>query len=117
MLRLPLPSIAVGLLAILLSTSCKKIVAVDPPSNLLTASNIFQSDSSAQASVTGLYIMLMNQTKVFINGGISLFSSLSADELTATSLPYEENQFLTTNILPANNINANNIWKAAYARL
>jgi starch-binding outer membrane protein, SusD/RagB family len=117
MFRLPLPSIAVGLLAILLSTSCKKIVAVDPPSNLLTASNIFQSDSSAQASVTGLYITLMNQTKVFINGGISLFSSLSADELTTTSLPYEENQFLTTNILPGNNINANNIWKAAYARL
>jgi starch-binding outer membrane protein, SusD/RagB family len=117
MIRLPLPIITIGLITILTSTSCKKIVAVDPPSNFLTASNIFQSDSSAQASVTGLYIMLMNQTKVFINGGISLFSSLSADELTATSLPYEENQFLTTNILSGNTINANNFWKAAYARL
>jgi hypothetical protein len=117
MICLPLPTITVGLLTILTCTSCKKIVAVDLPSNSLTASTIFQSDSSAQAAVTGLYTMIMLQTKVFLNGGISLFSSLSADELTATSLPNEENQFLTTNISPGNAINANNFWKAAYARL
>lgn len=117
MIRLPLPSIAVGLIVVLTCTSCKKIVSVDPPSNSLTASNIFESDSSAQAAVSGLYIMIMNQTKVFLNGGISLFSSLSADEITATSIPQEENQFLTTNIKSGNAINENNFWKSAYARL
>jgi hypothetical protein len=68
---------------ILSSFSCKKFIEVDPPITSVNNENVYASDATAAAVLTGIYTRLSNAT--FANGGLvsmSLFPSLSADELT-----------------------------------
>ncbi|WP_205510740.1 RagB/SusD family nutrient uptake outer membrane protein [Longitalea arenae] len=95
-------------------TSCKKLVQVDEPDDSLTASMVFSNDSLAQAAVAGLYIKVMSNTKFLLNGGMSLFPGLSADEVVRTSAMNNEEQFTNNAILPSNQLINVNLWKAAY---
>lgn len=67
-----------------LQSSCKKLVAVDAPSNELTSSNIYSDNATAASVLTGIYAVLSNgnpQDGKGINS-LSLVCGLSADELT-----------------------------------
>lgn len=104
-----------GVLFILTTISCKKLVQVDEPDDSLTTATVFSNDSLAQATVTGLYIKIMSSTRYLLNGGMSLLPGLSADELERTSTLNNEDQF-ATNSINSNNLLVNaNLWKAAYA--
>jgi starch-binding outer membrane protein, SusD/RagB family len=107
----------VGALFILTATSCKKLVKVDAPNDSLTSATVFSNDSLAQKAVDGLYIKIMSSTKFLLNGGMSLFPALSADELVRTSPFNFEDQFSANTILPGNQVVNVNIWKAAYTYL
>lgn len=64
---------------------CKKFVDVDPPVSGTNGENIFESDATSIAFITGIYTQ-MSQGK-FITGtsGVSFYCGLSADELTLFS--------------------------------
>lgn len=96
-------------------TGCKKLVQVDEPDDSLTTSTVFSNDSLAQAAVNGLYIKIMSNTKFLLNGGMSLFPGLSADELMRTSAMNNEEQFFNNAINPNNLLLNSNLWKAAYS--
>jgi hypothetical protein len=99
----------------MLTVGCKKFVHVDDPDDSLTTSAVFSNDSLAQAAITGLYIKIMNSPKIILNGGMSLFPALSADELVRTSTaPNIEDQFTNNAILSSNQSVNVNLWKAAY---
>jgi hypothetical protein len=96
-------------------TGCKKLVQVGPPENLLVAGAVFSNDSTARAAVTGLYIKAMGNNRYLLNGGMTLYPALSADELVRSSPAIAEDQF-SYNSLLSNNLLVNaNLWKAAYA--
>lgn len=97
--------------------SCKKLIEVDPPGDWLESGTVFSSDSMARAAVAGLHSNIMGQTKYFLNGAMSLFPGLSADELVRTSQFADESQFATNTISTANVVILNNLWKAAYTYL
>jgi hypothetical protein len=99
---------------VLIITGCKKLVQVDDPDDSLTTSAVFSTDSLAQAAVTGLYIKVMNSPKTFLNGGMSLFPALSADEVVRTSASNFEDQFTNNSILSSNQFDNVYLWKAAY---
>lgn len=103
------------MLVILIATGCKKLVQVNEPDDSLSTNAVFSNDSLAQAAVTGLYINIMRNTKFLLNGGMSLFSGLSADELTRTSPLNSEDQFSSNAILSSNQLVNVNLWKAAYS--
>jgi starch-binding outer membrane protein, SusD/RagB family len=104
----------VGMLGILNIVGCKKLVQVDEPDESFTSTMVFSNDSLAQAAVTGLYIKINTYTKYLLSGGISVFASLSGDELQRTSLMLNEEQFYQNDINPNNQLINTNIWKAAY---
>jgi starch-binding outer membrane protein, SusD/RagB family len=106
-----------GALFILTAISCKKLVKVDAPDDSLTSSMVFSNDSLAQKAVDGLYIKIMSSTKFLLNGGMSLFPALSADELVRTTPLNFEDQFSLNAITPGNTFVNVNIWKAAYTYL
>jgi starch-binding outer membrane protein, SusD/RagB family len=106
-----------GALLMLTAISCKKLVHVNAPDDSLTSATVFSSDSLAQKAVDGLYIKIMSSTKFLLNGGMSLFPALSADELVRTSLFNSEDQFSGNAIIPSNTFVNVNIWKAAYTYL
>jgi hypothetical protein len=106
-----------GTLLILTVISCKKLVKVDAPDDSLTSATVFSNDSLAQKAVDGLYIKIMSSTKFLLNGGMSLFPALSADELVRSTLLNFEDQFSINAITPGNTFVNVNLWKAAYTYL
>jgi hypothetical protein len=105
----------VSVLCILAVTGCKKLVHVPEPDDSLTTAAVFSNDSLAQAAVTGIYIKVMSSTKFLMNGGLSLFPGLSADELVRTTSFLTEDQFSNNSIISSNQLINVNLWKAAYA--
>jgi len=75
-----------GLFVIAYSTStCKKLVEIDGPFTSTNSSNVYTSDATAAAVLTGIYAKMSNQDVANYNNditGISIFAALSADELT-----------------------------------
>lgn len=104
----------VGMLLILNTVGCKKLVQVDEPDDSFTSTMVFSNDSLAQAAVTGLYIKIMTYTKYLLSGGMSVYTSLSGDELQRTSLMANEEQFYQNDINQKNALINTNLWKAAY---
>jgi hypothetical protein len=71
----------------LLEVSCKKLVEVDAPNNVITANNVYTSDVTAIAVLNGLYTELSrsNYNNSAAIPNISLWVGLSSDELTLWS--------------------------------
>jgi len=79
--------IKIGLfLTFLLSmiTGCKKLVDVAAPITSINSSNVYNSDATASAVLTGIYAKMSYDNNNYTSGGIlslSLFTDLSADAL------------------------------------
>jgi len=74
------------LMAILTSGGCKKLVEASAPITSVNGSNVFASDATAASTLTGIYTKM--STDDASNSGftsISIYSSLSADELSLYS--------------------------------
>src|SRR6187402_1710046 len=91
-MKLRIVMIILSLLFLTCMDSCKKFVALPPPSTQLSTASIFASDASATSFLMGTYSLAMDNTGLILNGG-SLFASLSADELTTTGQIAAENDF------------------------
>jgi hypothetical protein len=67
---------------LVLLTGCRKLLDVGAPTTSVTSANVYSSDATAIAAVTGIYTGICNSN--FQGGGLSsmsLFPGLSADEL------------------------------------
>lgn len=106
--------ICITVASTLTTTSCKKLVQVDEPNDSLTSGMVFSNDSLAQAAVAGLYIKIMGNTKFLLSGAMSVYPSMSADELLRFSPMANEEEFSNNAIIPSNQYLTANIWKAAY---
>jgi hypothetical protein len=80
----PLPKVAIFILVIAFSIGgCKKFVDVAAPPTSVNQGNVYASDATAISVLTGIYTnMNMNGYPFTGNESISVFSGLSADELT-----------------------------------
>lgn len=105
------------LLILILFASCKKFVAVDPPTTSITNASAFQTDATAAAVLTGVYTKL-SQSSNYVTRGfptISTVLGLSADELTlfsgSSDVSYNasyKNAFTPLNLGPAD------FWRTIY---
>lgn len=99
----------------ILHSNCKKLIQVKAPDNTVTSTDIFSSDSLSQAAMTGLYVNVMGKSKYLLNGGVTLYTSLSSDELLKTVFDKNENPFLSNSIATDNPLNNEALWNAAYS--
>lgn len=94
--------------------SCTKLVEVDNPDTGTSGEVVFTSDQTAIGVLTGMYakIITSNFPSGMINS-ISVYSSLSADDLTLWSGATETNQiaFYTNNL---NSRNSLDFWNSSY---
>src|SRR5688572_7327200 len=77
------------LIVLVMQTGCEKLVEAEAPNNSLNGLNVYESDATAAAVLTGIYI---NMSSANLTGGsfgtaaavtsLSLIPALSADELT-----------------------------------
>ncbi len=65
-------------------SGCRKFVQVPDPETLLGTGTVFSSDETATAALMGMYSRAMSLQGAFLNGGNTIYPSLSADECTLT---------------------------------
>lgn len=94
------------LLLLLSFCSCKKLIAIDAPQTSINEENVYKSDFTAIAAVTGIYASISDVSQVpgFTGSmSLSLLTGLSSDELTLYSgvtdtrlLSYYKNALMST---------------------
>jgi hypothetical protein len=100
---------------VLLQLSCKKFIEIPPPPNQVVSSSVFTDDNSAVSAIVGLYSEMTKTNLNYVNGALTLYPGLSADELYLTAANSTVDVF-TLNEIPSNsNIIKTNFWTAAYS--
>jgi tetratricopeptide (TPR) repeat protein len=97
-----------------LITGCNKLLDAGEPDNKVVTSQVYKSDSLAQAAIIGVYYEMMERFGPH-NGHITRFSGLSCDELFPSSTPLAQDQPFITNTISANNPIISSIWAYTYS--
>jgi hypothetical protein len=95
-------------------SSCKKMVEVDPPINEIVGKEIYNSNATATSVLTGIYTNMSTGGIFSGQGGISLKTGLSADELINTTDDANILYYLYTNALTNNGADLG-FWSDLYA--
>nr|WP_294877351.1 RagB/SusD family nutrient uptake outer membrane protein [uncultured Pedobacter sp.] len=100
---------------VLLPSSCKKLIEIDGPSTSINSANVYATDATAAAVLTGVYTTI-SQTNVFSNGllSLSLFAGLNADELTLFATSNQSYSPYYQNGLNKINTGSNDYWRTIY---
>jgi hypothetical protein len=96
--------------------SCNKFVEVKPPNNIAVTSTVFDNDATATSAVLGMYIYMMrNPTFTLTNGGITVSTGLSSDELYPYQQKRDDVGFYNNAISPTTNTINTGFWTAGYS--
>jgi hypothetical protein len=106
-----------GVLFILIIGSCDKLTDVGGPATSTTNANVFQNDVTATAAVTGIYAKAMLSTISALNGGITIYPALSADELVSNGTNSAVLEFMTNSLQSSNSTIKFTLWAASYSLL
>lgn len=110
-------SLGIAVVIILSSclSGCKKLIEVNSPVTSINAANVYTTDATAAAVLTGIYTKISSSS--FTNGGLtslSLYPSLSADELTLYYLQGATYLSYYTNLLTSSNTGSPDFWNNIY---
>ncbi|WP_276504446.1 RagB/SusD family nutrient uptake outer membrane protein [Terrimonas pollutisoli] len=98
----------------LLFSSCKKFLSIPPSQTETQTKQIFENDDAAVSATTGLYNQMLTSNLWLANGGVTVYSGLSADELVNTNSAMAVDGFTANTLMPDNEILAANFWIPAY---
>lgn len=94
---------------------CSKMIKIDPPSNVLTTSEVFETPGQAQSALAGIYYRMVNDASTFSAGRITLFAGLSADEFILFD-PNNQlySQFYNNELISSNGSVGTVFWRYTY---
>ncbi|MGC4038396.1 MAG: RagB/SusD family nutrient uptake outer membrane protein [Chitinophagaceae bacterium] len=94
---------------------CKKLIEIPAPKSQLVSSDVFSDSINATAAVLGIYTTMNSYSTIFTfgNGGITLYTGLSSDELVPSRQTVADKEFYEDKISPSNNSNWT-LWINAY---
>jgi hypothetical protein len=100
-------------LAVVSLTDCRKLVAIPPPTNTLTTSQVFSTDALATEAMTEVYYNMINSSGLFqedatIYGGASADEFLFFNQGSITNIEFQKNAILSNNNI------AGTMWQTAY---
>lgn len=107
---------AIICLIILIMTSCRKFVELEPPRNSIASTEVFKDSTTATSAVLTVYLYLSAYPYDFatFNGAITAYAGLSADELVPNSLSANDIGLSYTNALIASQNLPNRTWYDSY---
>jgi len=100
--------IAVSLVLMAASVSCKKFVQIGPPNTLLVTTSVFNNNATATSALTTIYTQMFNNSESYTLGQNL---GLLADELTNYCTILTEVQFYTNSMTA---VNSSGEWVNAY---
>jgi hypothetical protein len=95
-------------------SSCNKFVEVGTPTDKVVSDKVFESPTNATAAIVGIYSQLLTYFLNFGSGAITVYSGLSADELTYTGNDNSTIEFNKNALSSTNGIVYSNLWIVAY---
>ncbi|WEK33681.1 MAG: RagB/SusD family nutrient uptake outer membrane protein [Candidatus Pseudobacter hemicellulosilyticus] len=105
-----------ALLILLFSTAgCRKLVEVEGPPTGVSSGNVYNSDATAAAVLTGMYINISTAGQTTGIPALNYLTALSADELTLYSASTNTTQiaYYQNNLNPGN-VSNNHFWNWLY---
>lgn len=102
---------------LILFSSCKKMVELDPSPNLIVSDNVFANDNTALSALSGLYVQMRSSNLNITNGGLSVFTGLAADEIYNTNVSATADPFYKNSIPSNNSTIISNFWSPAYRNI
>jgi hypothetical protein len=87
--------------------SCNKLLDAPPPSADIDAKSVYVNDATAGAAIIGFYNAAMDNPQGILNGDISLYAALSADELSCVFPNAREDSFYQNRLTAANSLSGN----------
>jgi len=95
--------------------ACRKFVQIPPAPNLIVTSQVFSDSTDADAAVLALYITMIRSATVLapFDGGITVYTGLSSDELYSTRGLAPENSIYANAILQTNTT-ISSLWSSSY---
>ncbi len=102
------------LIILIFLSSCKKFLSIPPPQTQAQTQQIFENDQAAVSALTGLYNQMLTSNLWITNGGLTVYTGLSADELINTSADANADGFAKNTLLPGNTVLSSNFWIPAY---
>lgn len=100
----------------MLVCSCKKFIEIPLPQNQILSQNLFSDDSTAKAAVNGLYSQIMRNGGLLLSGSLSIYPSLSSDEMSNTASNNAYDQFYANSLTAIENTQIyNGLWKWGYS--
>jgi hypothetical protein len=98
--------------------SCSKLVDVGKPKTKIESFTLFSSQSAVTSAVAGYYEKLVSSSLLITNGGVTVFTGLSSDEIY-NIYPNDQYDRLRANALLENNdITLDGyLWQAAYRNI
>ncbi|MBS1666782.1 MAG: RagB/SusD family nutrient uptake outer membrane protein [Bacteroidetes bacterium] len=97
---------------LLLSLSCKKFVEIAPPTNQVTATQVFADSANANAAIMGIYNKL-GQSYISY-GSYTYLMGLYADELNTVTTNSSIKEFYFNSVSPNNNL-MGAFWNSPYS--
>ena len=98
-------------------TACKKWIELKPSPVQIEDKIVFADDQSATSAVMGLYSQMTQSSLIMTNGGLSVYTGLSSDEIYTSASSSLTDPFLNNNLLATNSAVNVNFWRSAYINL
>jgi starch-binding outer membrane protein, SusD/RagB family len=98
------------------AASCRKLIEVPPPENKLETAAVFSNDQNATDAIRGLYIKIMSSPRSLLDGGASVYNSLSADDLYRP-IPLASEDAFIQNALNSQSSACYTLYSQAYAEI
>jgi hypothetical protein len=108
---------ALALFIIFNLIACRKFISIEPSPGLIETKMLFSDAKTAMAAVSGIYAQMNTNSFSFSCGGLSIFSSLSADDIFNTSSTSLYDVFLKNSLLANDGVLYPNFWSVAYKNI
>ena len=105
--------VLVGFMLLFVASSCEKLIEVNIPKNQLEQSVVFNSSSTANSAVAGMYNAMAN--KGTFNYMLTIYPGMSSDEMYYTTSKGFYDQFATNSIATVNNSDNLTLWSEPYS--
>lgn len=117
-IRFKVVALIILLSSLILFSSCKKFIEVENPVDQIVVEKVFSDDQTATSAINGLYVQAMRFSFRFLNGGITIFSGLSSDELYNTfTANLSDIEFKDNSLSPSNTNLETRFWTTPYQQI
>jgi len=112
-----LPIYFVLFISLALTPACKKFVDIPVSPELIATGEVFQDDKTALSAMNGVYTQMRTASLTILNGGLSVYGSLSADELYNAVSTTTADAFFLNALLPTTSVVNGSFWRPSYQNI